>query len=396
MPRFTSHRTQAMPESIFGRMDAAKSAARARGLTVIDLSIGSSDLPPPTAAINALREAATDPSTYGYCLASGTRPLREAAVAWFHTRYGMPLDADANALPLIGGQEGFANLLLAITDPGDAILMPDPCYPSYFGAVAIAGVEAIPMPLLPEHGFRPDLNGIRPSDAARAKALVLNYPNNPTAGVADAHYFDQALAFCNQHDLLLIHDFPYVDMVDTEEGAPSVLTRPGALDRAIELYTASKSFHLAGFRVGFALGNRDAIAALARVKSAIDFNPYLGLQRALVAALAQPRERTRQDALVYATRRHAMVTAMNHHGWPTEAPAAGMYLWARIPARAGALARDSIAFCDALVRETGVALNPGRAFGSYGEGYARMALVREPDALQTAARAIGTFLDSLA
>jgi aspartate/methionine/tyrosine aminotransferase len=394
--RIASARARAMPESVFAHMDAAKAAARADGRDVIDLSIGSSDLSPPPEALAALREATADPTTYGYCLASGSRPLREAAVRWHRERFGDPpdgaLDPDAHALQLIGSQEGLAHLLWAVADPGDAVLLPDPAYPSYFGAVAVAGLDRVPLPLREANGYLPDLDAVDPGDADRARALVLNYPNNPTAGVADDGFFDRAVAFCRRHDLLLIHDFPYVDTVDGEACAPSVLTRPGALEVAIELYSASKSFHMGGFRIGWALGHPEAIAALARVKSAVDFNAYLGIQRAAVAALARPRSAARRDALVFAARRAALVTALAEVGWSLDAPPAGMYLWARIPAAAGALAADSLAFCDALVRDTGVALAPGRGFGPNGEGHVRFALVRDADALREAARRVGAFL----
>ena len=391
-----------MPDSVFAVMDAAKAAVRAAGRAVIDLSIGSSDLPPPPEALAALRAAVDDPATYGYCLFSSTRPLREAAVRWYAERFGLRLDPDRHALPLIGSQEGFAHLLWAVTDPGDALLLPDPAYPSYFGAVAVAGLEAIVLPLRQENGFLPDLDAVAARDAERARALVLNYPNNPTAGVADEAFFDRAIAFCRRHGLLLIHDFPYVDTVDGEACAPSVLARPGALELAVELYSASKSFHMGGFRVGWALGQPEVIAALARVKGAVDFNPYLGVQRALVAALARPRAAARRDALVFAGRRRALTEALAAAGWPVAAPPAGMYLWARLPAAAGApaagsqaagaQAADSLAFCGALVRETGVALAPGRGFGRHGEGYVRFALVRDEATLREAARRVAGFL----
>jgi aspartate/methionine/tyrosine aminotransferase len=393
VPRFTARRVRAMPESVFARMDAAKAAARAAGHEVVDLSIGASDLPPPPQALAALRAAVDDPATYGYCLASGTRPLREAAVRWFAQRYGEPpdgpLDPDRHALPLIGAQEGLAHLLLAVADAGDAVLLPDPAYPSYFGAVAAADLGAIPLPLTAALGYLPDLDAVAPTDARRARALVLNYPNNPTAGVADDAFFDRAIAFCRRYDLLLIHDFPYVDTVDGEACAPSVLARPGALDVAVELYSASKSFHMGGFRVGFALGQPEAIAALAKLKGAVDFNPYLGVQRALVAALELPRATVRRDALVFAARRRAFVAAAADAGWRVPLPAAGMYLWAPLP---GPAADDATAFCEALVRSTGVALAPGPAFGREGSGHVRVALMRDEEALRDAATRVGAFL----
>ena len=383
--RFASRRARAMPDSVFAVMDRAKVEARAEGREVIDLSIGSSDLAPPEAALAAVKGAADDPAGYGYCLHAGTRPLREAACDWYRQRYGPRLDPDREALALIGAQEGFANLLLATTDPGDAILLPEPGYPSWFGAVAIAGLERVALPLREENRFLPDLDAVPDDVARRAKALVLSYPNNPTAATATPEDFGRALAFAERHDLLLVHDFPYVDLVFGADQAPSALAAPGGRERVVELYSFSKSYHMPGFRIGFALGAPEAIAALAKVKGAVDFNAWPGIQRAAVAALRTPRERVRADAETYRIRRDALVDALNRHGVPTATPGASMYVWTRLP---GGL-RDSAAFGVQLVRETGVAVSPGVGFGETGEGWMRLALVREPEALSEAAARIG-------
>ena len=389
--RWGSGRAGAMPASVFATMDAAKAVARAQGADVIDLSIGSSDLPPPPEAVDALRRTADDPSAFGYCLQACTRPLREAVVGWFARRYPdtPPLDPDLHVLPLIGSQEGLAHLLMAVADPGDTVLMPDPAYPSYFGAAALAGVRRVPMPLLEENAFLPDLAAVPDADAASARAMVLSYPNNPTAGVADAAFFARAIAFAEQHGILLVHDFPYVDTVFGAYQAPSLLAQPGGLATGIELYSCSKSFHLAGLRIGWAVGHEDAIAALARVKGAIDFNQYLGAQRAAIAALQMPRERLRADAERFRVRRDALVEALNASGWETPSPQASMYVWTRLPAGR----TDSFAFCLELVQRTGVALAPGRAFGERGEGYVRFALVQEPERLREAVERIRRSLD---
>ena len=371
-----------MPDSVFALMDAAKRDARNAGIDVIDLSIGSTDLTPPEVALNAIRDAVHDPTSHGYCLHAGTKPLRDAAVAWYERRYGIQLDPEREALPLIGGQEGFANLLLAVTDPGDAILLPEPGYPSWFGAVALAGLERVPLPLTPENAFLPDLDAIDPAALKRAKVLVLSYPSNPTAATATPTFFAEAVAFAERHDLLVIHDFPYVDLVFGDDDAPSALAAPGGRDRVVELYTFSKSFHMAGFRVGYALGNADALRALAKVKSAVDFNVWSGIQRGAVAALSEPRERLRADAEVYRKRRDALVTTLNEVGIPTDQPAASMYVWTRIPGGE----TDSVAYATRLVRETGVAVAPGIGFGPSGEGWIRFALVRDEDTLRDAAR----------
>ena len=386
--RWASNRVRAMPESVFNTMDRAKRAAAAKGLSLIDLSIGSSDLPPPRVALEALREATYDAETYGYCLPSRTLPLREAVSQWFARRYGLPLDPETQVLPLIGSQEGFANLLLAVTDPGDLILAPDPGYPSYYGAIALAGLELSTTPLLAENDFLPDLSTLG-EEAARAEVMVLSYPNNPTAAAASDEFFQEAVDWCLAHNVLLVHDFPYVDTVYGDYRAPSVLTRRGALDTAIELYSCSKSFHMGGFRMGWAAGNADAVAALARAKSAIDFNQYLGMQRAAVAALNAGDEALRGAARTFEARRDALVDALNAAGLPTPLPKASMYVWTRLPAGLD----DSFKFAVALAEETGVLLAPGRAFGEEGEGFVRFALVQPPERLREAVTRLRAFLD---
>ncbi len=386
--RWASNRARSMPVSMFNTMDAAKCEATNRGLEIIDLSLGSSDLPAPPKAMNALIQAVRDPATHGYCMHSGTLPLREAAAAWFARRYRDTLDPVRNVEVLIGSQEGFGHLLLAVTDPGDLILVPDPGYPSYFGAVELAGLDMVTVPLLEENQFLPDLSAIPDEIARRARALVLSYPNNPTSAVATDRFMQEVIDFCEANDILLIHDFPYVDMVYGDYEAPSALAQPGGMDTAVELYSCSKSYHMGGFRVGWAAGNPDAIQALTQVKSALDFNPYLGIQLAAVAALNQPRSETRRAAQVFEKRRDVLVAALNAAGWPADRPQASMYVWTRFPA-AG---RDSFDFAVSLVQNTGVCVAPGSAFGERGEGFVRFALVREPEALERAVQHIQRFL----
>lgn len=384
---FRSRRLQAVPTNVFLTMDDAKARAQQAGHDVIDLSIGSSDLAPPPPAIEALAEAAGDPTTYGYPLYGRTEPLRAAAAAWMNHRFDLAL-TPADVLALIGAQEGLAHLLLALTDPGDLVLLTEPAYPSYFGACALAGVTPYALPLTPDRDFLPDLAAVPPDVAHRAKLLLLNYPNNPTAGVATPAFFAAAVAFCERHDLALVHDAPYTELTFGDYRAPSVLAAPGAMARAIELHSCSKTYHLAGLRIGWAAGCPDLITALAAAKGPVDFNQYLGVRRAAVAALASDPARVRADAAVYERRRDGLLTALAAIGWRVPAPRASMYLWAPLPAGHA----DSFAFCAALCAATGVALAPGRAFGASGEGWARFALVREPAALTEAARRIGRFL----
>lgn len=385
--RWASQRARRMPVSMFNTMDTAKSEAIAKGLEIIDLSLGSSDLAAPEAAMEALRETTRQPHHNGYCLQSCNRPLREAAAAWYYARYGGRLDPERQVLQLIGSQEGLAHLLLAVTDPGDVILAPDPGYPSYFGAMALAGLEVVTLPLREEQQFLPDLTAVPVEAARRARAMILSYPNNPTTAVAPAEFFRQAIDFCRANEVLLIHDFPYVDTVYGDYEAPSVLAQPGGLDIAVELYSCSKSYHMGGLRVGWAAGNAEAIAALTQVKSAIDFNQYLGIQRAAMAAINQPREETRRATQIFEARRDVLVETMNAAGWPARLPQASMYVWTRLPA--GHV--NSYEFTVSLARETGVCLAPGRGFGPAGEGFVRIALVQEPEVLQRAVRRIRDF-----
>lgn len=374
---WSSRRAADVPGSVFALMDAAKSRARARGLAIIDLSIGSSDLNPPEVVLDALREATRNPLTYRYPLFSDTRPLREAAARYLKRRFEVEVEAERQVLPLIGAQEGLAHLLLAVTDPGDAILLPDPCYPPYFGAVAVAGLSVVALPLRPEHGFLPELDAV-PAEF-KPRVLLLNYPNNPTSAVADAAFFRRAVEWCRSRGTLLIHDHPYAELTFGEYRAPSALEH--GLAGVVELHSLSKTHHLGGLRVGFAAGDAGAIAALARVKGAIDFHPYLGIQRAATVALNQPDAVCRAGAAVFQERRDALVTALHGIGWAVQLPQASMYAWARVPHLS-----DSVKFAVRAAEQTGVAVAPGRAFGERGEGFVRFALVQPPAVLAEAAR----------
>jgi aspartate/methionine/tyrosine aminotransferase len=374
---WSSRRAADVPGSVFALMDAAKQRARSSGHEVIDLSIGSSDQAPSPAVLETLREATRDPLTYRYPLFSDTRPLREAAAAYLGRRFGVSLDAEREVLPLIGAQEGLAHLLLAVTDPGDTLLLPDPGYPPYLGAAAVAGLRAAPLPLLPERGFLPDLEAL-PADL-RPRALLLNYPNNPTSAVADAGFFRTAAAWCRARGTLLIHDHPYAELTFGDYRAPSALE--AGVQGVVELHSLSKTHHMGGFRVGFAAGDADALAALARVKGAVDFHPYLGIQRAAALALGLPDEVGRAGAAVFQERRDALVPALRALGWEVALPQASMYVWARVPGLT-----DSVAYAVRAAETTGVAVNPGRAFGARGEGFVRFALIQPPEVLAEAAR----------
>ncbi|MDR5683713.1 MAG: aminotransferase class I/II-fold pyridoxal phosphate-dependent enzyme [Armatimonadota bacterium] len=388
MRRWMSSRAKAIPESVFLLMDRAKQDAAQAGLEIIDLSLGSSDLGPPPTALEALRQALDDSSTYGYTLRSATLPFLEAASRWYERRFGRRFDPKQEMLALIGSQEGIGHLLLAITDPGDTLLLPAVCYPPYWGMAAIAGLQTYPIPLGAD-GLA-DLSAIPDAVAERARVLLLNYPSNPTAAVADDSYFSRALAFARRHGLMLVHDNPYVDMV-FDGRAPSPLALVGPYDHTVEFFTLSKSYHMGGFRLAFAVGDAETIAALETVKAALDFNVYLGILRMGMAALEQPADWVRSRVEVFRERRDTLVVALREVGWEVPTPQATMYLWARVPGEA-----DDVRFAVELCRRTGVAVSPGQGFGPGGLGYVRFALVQDPARLREAARRIGTVLASAA
>ncbi|WP_298631547.1 aminotransferase class I/II-fold pyridoxal phosphate-dependent enzyme [uncultured Thermus sp.] len=373
-----------VPEaSVFLVVDEAKRKAREKGLRLIDLSIGSSDLPPPLEPLQALREALSDPSTYGYCLKSCTLPFLQEATRWYQDRYGVRLDPGREALALIGSQEGLAHLLLALTEPQDLLLLPEVAYPSYFGAAQVASLRTFLIPLR-EDGLA-DLSRVPEEVWKEAKVLLLNYPNNPTGALADWGYFEEALALAEKHRLWLVHDNPYVDQV-YEGQAPSPLALPGGRERVVELFSLSKSYHLAGFRLGFALGSEEAIARLERVKGVVDFNQYAGILRMGIAALKTPREVTQGFAQVYRQRALTMAEALKG-ALDLLPPKATMYLWGKLPPGV-----DDLEFALSLV-ERGVAVAPGRGFGPGGKGHVRLALVQPVERLLEAARILKEALD---
>ncbi|WP_407540371.1 aminotransferase class I/II-fold pyridoxal phosphate-dependent enzyme [Deinococcus radiomollis] len=383
---WASKRAAAVPGSVFTLMNGAVAQARAAGHRIIDLSIGSSDQSPPEVALEAVRQATLDPFANRYPLFSDTAPLRHSAAAYMARRFGVTLDPETQILPLIGAQEGLAHLLLATTDPGDTLLLPDPCYPPYLGAAAVAGLKVHTLPLLPEYTFLPVLEDVPAGLSPRA--LLLNYPNNPTSAVASLDFFRAASDWCAARGTLLIHDHPYAEL--SYAGAEAADVAPSALQAAtnssfegiVELHSLSKSHHMGGYRVGFAVGDAEVIAALSRVKGAVDFHPWLGIQAAAAAALAT----VPAGLEVFRSRRDALVPALHALGWQAEWPQASMYVWARPLDEQGRGVQDSVAYAVRAARQTGVALAPGRAFGANGEGYVRFALVQPPELLLEAVR----------
>ncbi|WP_036485603.1 LL-diaminopimelate aminotransferase [Myxosarcina sp. GI1] len=386
-----AQRLKSFSNNVFADMDRAKAMARKTGQEIIDLSLGSSDLPVDPHILNKIALALKDPSTHGYLLHQGTQEFREAAANWYAQKFGITVDPETEVLQLIGSQEGTAHLPLAILDPGDFALLLDPGYPSHAGGVYLAGGEIYLMPLLAENQFLPKLSAV-PSDILdKAKMMVLSYPHNPTAAIAPLEFFQQAVAFCRQHDLVLVHDFPYADLVFDDAPAPSVFQADRHKEVAIEFFSLSKSYNMGGFRIAYAIGNAELIAALRKVKAAIDFNQYRGILNGAIAALSGSQESVSQNVAIFKQRRDAFVAALNQIGWQVYPPPATMYIWAKLP---HPWQQKSVEFCTELVAKTGVAVAPGAGFGKSGEGYVRFALVEDPEVLRLATAKIAEFLHS--
>jgi aspartate/methionine/tyrosine aminotransferase len=386
-----AQRLRPLQSNVFADMDTAKAQARAAGRSIIDLSLGSSDLPTPSHITQAIADSLQDPSTHGYLLFNGTYDFRVVVAKWYEAKYGVPLDPQTEILPLIGSQEGTAHLPLAILEEGDYALLLDPGYPSHMGGVHLAGGRIHPMPITPANNFLPVFADIPPEVLAKAKLMVLSYPHNPTAAVATLSFFQEAVAFCQQHNLVLVHDFPYGDLVFDGQKIPSILQADREKSCSIEFFTMSKSYNMGGFRVGYAVGNKELIAALRQIKAAVDFNQYLGILNGAVAALTGDQTIVATTVATFQERRDAFVTAMQAIGWDMPLPTATMYIWAKLPA---SWTGGSIEFCRRLVATTGVAVSPGVGFGSAGEGYVRFALVHPPEVLRTAVTRIEQFLKS--
>ena len=387
-----ANRLEPLRSNVFADMDNAKAKAKAAGLKVIDLSLGSSDLPPAPHIVEAIASSLPDRNSHGYVLFHRTQAFREAAARWYHQRYGIAVDPQTEVLALIGSQEGTAHLPLAILNPGDFALLMDPGYPSHAGGVYLASGQIYGMPLREKNGFLPVFEEIPPAVLNQARMMVLSYPHNPTTAIAPLSFFQEAVAFCQQHQLVLVHDFPYADLVfDAQISVPSVLQADPEKTVSIEFFTLSKSYNMGGLRIGYAIGNPELIKALRQVKAAVDFNQYQGILNGAIAALMGPQDTVGEMTSIFRNRRDAFVNALHRIGWQVPMPDSTMYVWAKLPQQ---WANNSIGFCTQMVEKTGIAASPGSGFGKMGEGYVRFALVWDPPVLEEAVERIAKFLNS--
>jgi LL-diaminopimelate aminotransferase len=372
-----ARRVQELPPYLFAELDRKVAAKRASGANVISLGVGDPDLPTPRHIVEALQEASEDPTTHQYPSYFGLPALRVAVAEYYQRRFGVHLDPDSEVLPLIGSKEGLAHLSLAFVDAGDEALVPDPGYPVYAIGTYLAGGRPIPMPLLAPNGFLPDLDAIEPT--AATKVMWVGYPGNPTAAVAHPAFFERAVAFARHHDLLLCHDAAYSEITFDGYVAPSVLGAPGAKDVALEFGSLSKTYNMTGWRVGFAVGNAQAIEALGTVKTNLDSGIFNAVQRAAVAALTGPQDHVEAMRAVYQKRRDVVVAALSDVGLPVEPPLGSIYVWVPLPE-----GRTSVEFAAELLDEAAVVVAPGVAYGPSGEGFIRISLTVPDDRLEEA------------
>ena len=384
------HRIKRLPPYVFEQVNKLKAEARARGDDIIDFGMGNPDMPTPAHITAKLIETLRDPRTNRYSASKGIHGLRKAQAAYYGRRFGVKLDPNTQVVATLGSKEGFANVAQAITAPGDVILVPNPTYPIHeFGFIMSGGVIRH-LPARTDSQFMTSLDKAVRHSVPKPSALVLNYPANPTAVVADLEFYKEVVAFARKHDLLVLSDLAYAEIYFEGEPPPSILQVPGAMDIAVEFTTLSKTYAMPGWRVGFAVGNERLIHALTRVKSYLDYGAFTPIQVAAAAALNGPQDCVDEIRAIYKRRRDCLVDAVTKAGWPIPSPAATMFAWAPIPEMFAHL--GSLEFSKLLLEKADVAVSPGVGFGEYGEGYVRIALVENEQRIRQAARNIRRFL----
>ena len=364
----------------FASLERTFKMLRESGVDIIRLDMGSPDLPPEDFIVEVLVEAARKPDMHGYSVSGGSVSLKEAMAGYYLDRFDLSLDPDKEVLGLIGSKEGIFNLSQVLINPGDLVLLPDPCYPVYPTSAAIAQAETYAMPLLAENHFLPDLTAIPDEIADRAKLMWLNYPNNPTGAVAPYSFFEAVIQFAREHQIIIAHDAPYVDVCFDHYRAPSILQVPGARDLAVEFNSLSKTYNMAGWRVGMAVGNPEVIQLLRTYKSQMDSSLFKPVMAAAETALRGNQDWIEGRNQIYESRRDVIVNTLTQLGFNLEMPKASLYVWAHLPEGYP----DSVAFCDALLRQTGVSITPGVVYGPSGDGYIRISLVTPVERLEEA------------
>jgi LL-diaminopimelate aminotransferase len=374
-----AQRIQTIPPYLFAEIDKKKEEAIKRGVDIINLGIGDPDQPTPNNIIEKLRESVKDSRTHHYPPYQGTTEFRQAVVSWYKNRFRVNLDPEQEVMALIGSKEGIAHIFLAFIDPGDFSLIPDPGYPVYKTGTLFANGFPYIMPLLEENDFLPNLEEIDEEVAQRAKLMFINYPNNPTAAVANKDFFEKVVRFAKKYDILVCHDFAYSEMTFDGYKTSSFLEIEGAKDVGIEFHSLSKTYNMTGWRLGFAVGNKDAISALSIIKTNIDSGAFKAIQEAGVEALTGPQDNIEKMNEIYTRRRDVIINGLNKLGWNLKPTKATFYIW--IPTLKNI---NSVDFANLLLEKTGIIVTPGIGYGEYGEGFVRIALTVEEKRLEEA------------
>lgn len=381
-------RIDRLPPYVFNITAELKLAARRRGEDIIDLSMGNPDGATPSHIVAKLVEVAQRPETHGYSTSRGIPRLRRAISHWYEDRYGVTIDPDREAIVTIGSKEGLAHLMLATLDRGDTVVVPDPSYPIHIYGAVIAGADIRSVPNTPDTDFFTELERALRGSYPKPKMVVLGFPSNPTAQCVELDFFEKVIALAHRYDILVVHDLAYADIVFDGWRAPSIMQVPGARDVAVEFFTLSKSYNMAGWRIGFMVGNPELVTALARIKSYHDYGTFTPLQVAAIAALEGDQSCVRTIAKTYEHRRDVLVRGLNEAGWSVEKPKASMYVWAKIPEIYRQL--GSLEFAKQLLERAHVCVSPGIGFGDYGDGHVRLALIENENRIRQAVRGIKT------
>ncbi|MEW6088909.1 MAG: aminotransferase class I/II-fold pyridoxal phosphate-dependent enzyme [bacterium] len=381
-----SNRINRFPAYLFAKINSQKLEARKKGIDVIDLGMGNPDHPTPMPVVHSLIKAVQDTKTHRYSVARGISNFRREASRFYEKKFNVSIDPDKEVVALIGTKEGLAHLMFAILNEGDVAVVPNPTYPIHMYSVIMAGGNLINVPLFPFDDFLKRISDTIQSTWPQPKVLILNFPNNPTTLSVDISFFEEVVALAKKHNLLVVHDMAYADIVFDDYRAPSILQVKGAKDLAIEFYSFSKSFNMPGWRVGFAAGNAEIVHALTKIKSYLDYGIFTPIQIAGIKALQCPDEWVKQNADIYSKRADLMAKEMNKMGWPVEKPRATMYLWPGIPEKFKKM--GSMDFSMMLLEKANLVVSPGVGFGEYGEGFIRIALVENENRIRQALKNI--------
>jgi alanine-synthesizing transaminase len=379
-------RIKRLPQYVFNITGELKMAARRRGEDIIDLSMGNPDGPTPHHIVEKLVEAARRPANHGYSVSKGIPRLRQAITNWYSDRYDVELDPETEAIVTIGSKEGIAHLALATLDRGDIVLVPNPSYPIHIYGPVIAGADIRHVRNTPDVDFFEELERALKESFPKPKMIILNFPGNPTTQCVDLSFFEKLLEIAREHGVYVVHDLAYADIVFDGYKAPSILQVPGAKDIAVEFFTMSKSYNMAGWRIGYMVGNPDLVAALSRIKSYHDYGTFTPLQIASIVALEGPQDCVEDIRKTYENRRNVMVKGLHEAGWNVATPKAAMYIWAKIPDHYKDL--GSLEFAKRLLTEAKLAAAPGIGFGEYGDDHVRLALIENEERIRQAVRGI--------